>query len=544
MNYRLSAMILLFAITMSHAYGQKVNANLEDTVYYNLKWNRCSSYAARYYCLPILMNDRYAVTYYTVGHVMRYKGAVKVNEKGLLYSIDPETAIKDGYFEYYSPAGYKISEGNFINNLHAGTWKSYFDTTGKLQAIREYDQSERLGFITYYHDDGEAIMSSGYVKGITIKADVKYMREGEWIYYYKSPEKVLARVYFSAGALDGHSVFYDSGTGSKVAEGRFTYGTKSGRWVYYDPNTKQREAIINYYRGVPNGEFYVFHIPSGRLKTTGSFVNGTRTGLWSGLYDYTDLVYWQVEYRNNKGHITYYDSVNNNREILEGNLEGNSREGIWTGYYPGNGKLKYKESYEENILHGEIINYNEDGSISSELLFYDGQLNGTSTYYYKDSKSKWVTIEYIGDEMEQLKAYYPSNKLKRIEDKTGVRKCYEEDGSIIECEPFRTDASFDGDVMTYIGDHLKYPEEVKLAGLEGKVKVGFMVDEWGSVRDPYIIEGFDDRCDREALRLVSQMPNWIPAKVDGIPIQTHKTLPIVFWLPPDEHEAAESGTGM
>lgn len=523
--------------------AQQAKISIEDTTYYNSKWNRCSSYVAKYYCIPQLLNDKYAVTYRTIEHRICYKGIVRKSDKGLFYDIDPQTATREGYYEYFSPGGYKVSEGNYVNNIPSGTWKHYFDTTGKLLAVKEYDTQNISGFVTYYHEDGENVSAKGYVKGVVMKQGPRYRNEGEWQYYFNTG-KIYAKVNFSAGALDGYSVFFDSASGNRIAEGRFTYGSKSGKWIYYHPKTEKREAIVNYYRGLPNGEFYIFHIPSGRLRTTGTFLNGSRMGLWSGLYDQPNLVYWQVEYRYNKGRVTYYDSANNEREVLEGNLKGNSREGQWIAYYPQSGKIKYRENYKNNKLHGEIINYSEDGMTTSELLFHDGQLNGISKYYYDGTQSKWFEIEFVGDEMLQLKAYYPSGKIKRIENNIGTSMCYNEDGTSMDCTPFRTDASFDGDIMTYIGDNLQYPEDAKFARIEGKVKVGFMVDEWGSIRDPYIIEGFDDRCDAEALRLVSQMPNWIPAKVDGVHIQTHKTLPIVFWLPPEDDEASGIAEGM
>ena len=83
--------------------------------------------------------------------------------------------------------------------------------------------------------------------------------------------------------------------------------------------------------------------------------------------------------------------------------------------------------------------------------------------------------------------------------------------------------------------NLLYPPDAKRDGAQGKVKVSFYIDEYGSVRDAHIVDGFDSRCDEEALRLVNMMPAWKPTTVDGIPIpSSYKTLPIVFWIPEAE----------
>jgi protein TonB len=37
-------------------------------------------------------------------------------------------------------------------------------------------------------------------------------------------------------------------------------------------------------------------------------------------------------------------------------------------------------------------------------------------------------------------------------------------------------------------------------------------------------------CDDEATRLIKQMPNWTPGKMNGKPVRTYYTLPIVFSL--------------
>ena len=85
--------------------------------------------------------------------------------------------------------------------------------------------------------------------------------------------------------------------------------------------------------------------------------------------------------------------------------------------------------------------------------------------------------------------------------------------------------------MTYIGDNLRYPEEARTEGIQGKTIIGFYIDETGKVINPEIVRGFNNYCDEEALRLIKSMPDWIPAKMDGTPFISYVRVPVVFWLP-------------
>ncbi len=59
----------------------------------------------------------------------------------------------------------------------------------------------------------------------------------------------------------------------------------------------------------------------------------------------------------------------------------------------------------------------------------------------------------------------------------------------------------------YLREKLRYPEEAKRAGNTGKVHVGFIVCEDGSIYNPKVLRGIGHGCDEEALRLVREMPN-------------------------------------
>lgn len=68
--------------------------------------------------------------------------------------------------------------------------------------------------------------------------------------------------------------------------------------------------------------------------------------------------------------------------------------------------------------------------------------------------------------------------------------------------------------------------------IEGKCYLRFTVLSNGKITDITVLRGVPDckECDKEAIRLVKGMPDWIPAKKAGVPVASYFQLPIRFVL--------------
>jgi protein TonB len=86
------------------------------------------------------------------------------------------------------------------------------------------------------------------------------------------------------------------------------------------------------------------------------------------------------------------------------------------------------------------------------------------------------------------------------------------------------------ELMSWIGKNLKYPTIAAENGVEGKVIVQFVVGKNGKIRDAVVARALNPSCDKEALRVVNAMPNWIPGKQNGKEVSVKFTLPIIFRL--------------
>ena len=67
--------------------------------------------------------------------------------------------------------------------------------------------------------------------------------------------------------------------------------------------------------------------------------------------------------------------------------------------------------------------------------------------------------------------------------------------------------------MKFLAENMRYPQEAREQGIEGKVIVKFTVsDETGEIQNPRVVRSVHPALDAEALRLVKAMPRWTVAK--------------------------------
>ncbi len=85
-------------------------------------------------------------------------------------------------------------------------------------------------------------------------------------------------------------------------------------------------------------------------------------------------------------------------------------------------------------------------------------------------------------------------------------------------------------LMKYLSDNIKYPSQARELGIQGKVFLSFVIEKDGSVTDVTLLRGIGGGCDEEAIRVVKNMPNWIPGKQRNIPVRVRFNLPVNFRL--------------
>ena len=87
-----------------------------------------------------------------------------------------------------------------------------------------------------------------------------------------------------------------------------------------------------------------------------------------------------------------------------------------------------------------------------------------------------------------------------------------------------------GALMNYLNSNIKYPVIAEENGIQGRVVVQFVVGKDGSISNVHVVKSVDPSLDKEAVRVVKNMPRWIPGKQNGQSVTVRYTLPVTFRL--------------
>lgn len=184
------------------------------------------------------------------------------------------------------------------------------------------------------------------------------------------------------------------------------------------------------------------------------------------------------------------------------------------------------------------IKYFESGQIKSENHFVSNtvkKFQGKQTYWYENGKISSEIYYKNGKKHGSFMTYWESGQLKRQDFyKNGVFTegfCWNKDGINIEHTKYKIQPKFPGNsnsLATYLSKNIKYPRNSRTASIRGKVIVSFKVEKDGTISNVGIIKGVNLVLNKEAKRVVENMPNWLPAMLDGNAISQVISIPIVF----------------
>ena len=85
-------------------------------------------------------------------------------------------------------------------------------------------------------------------------------------------------------------------------------------------------------------------------------------------------------------------------------------------------------------------------------------------------------------------------------------------------------------MYTWLGNNIVYPPAASEEGAQGRVVVEFVVGKDGSITNVRVVRPRHPALDREAVRVVSAMPTWVPGRNNGQPVKVTYTLPVTFKL--------------
>lgn len=164
------------------------------------------------------------------------------------------------------------------------------------------------------------------------------------------------------------------------------------------------------------------------------------------------------------------------------------REGVSKEFHK-NGTLKSIENYSNDLLDGEIITYYDTGTMRRKDYFSKGEfLHG---------------------------------------------KCFTASGQDTTHFDYFQEPKYEGGneaLYKALGTIIKYPAIARENGIQGNVILSFVVDQQGGIKEKEVLQSAHPSLDEEALRALTLLDKWIPAKLDGDPVRCRFKLPVKFKL--------------
>lgn len=83
-------------------------------------------------------------------------------------------------------------------------------------------------------------------------------------------------------------------------------------------------------------------------------------------------------------------------------------------------------------------------------------------------------------------------------------------------------------LISFINATREYPHEAYDAGIQGRVTCSFIVNPDGKISNIRVLRGVESSLNREAVRIVSKMPDWNPGKLNDHPVPVRVVCSIPF----------------
>jgi TonB family protein len=206
-----------------------------------------------------------------------------------------------------------------------------------------------------------------------------------------------------------------------------------------------------------------------------------------------------------------------------------------------NGRPQMTGGYADDsfgVKQGEFRWYDENGIVNHFCTYNRGKTNGPETLFYENGHQQMKGGNRDGERDGEWVLYFPAGKMAgKANYRVGKRvsmQLFHEDGSPNTKDTiFQRDSEFPGGTPQYLrflNKTLRYPDSAVVYEIQGIVVVQFKVSKEGKVSDLKVVQSVNPYLDAEALRVLQLTPDWNPAIVAGVPVESYHIQPLVFSL--------------
>jgi protein TonB len=186
--------------------------------------------------------------------------------------------------------------------------------------------------------------------------------------------------------------------------------------------------------------------------------------------------------------------------------------------FKGNGHLWKQESFkdaEESVPHGQFAWYDDEGRIDSSGYVNNRKKTGIWSYY-NDTLGVYLSIKYDNGREIERRDY--ANKIIKT---TSGEKTFDDEKRERDTLSDRLskrdekEAAFKGGMegyKKYLLKNMIAPNDLKKSGT---VKLQFIINKIGKIENLLVLRSLQLTADIEALRVISESPDWTPAYQNG-----------------------------
>lgn len=180
----------------------------------------------------------------------------------------------------------------------------------------------------------------------------------------------------------------------------------------------------------------------------------------------------------------------------------------------------------------DLTFYYMSGQIKQKNYCNDDEENFIE--WYQNGKIR-LNFHYLNNKRHgDFKTFWRNGQLKRFdkyqEGQFLEGTCWDSNGIEVPYYKYEITPSFPGgssEFRRYISSGIEHPKKKKFIK-EGKIIVQFRINRDGRISDVKILQGLSEIYDHMVIDLISNMPEWTPAFVDGEPISFIYKLPLNF----------------
>lgn len=200
----------------------------------------------------------------------------------------------------------------------------------------------------------------------------------------------------------------------------------------------------------------------------------------------------------------------------------------------------YYNSYKPK-MNGLVVDLNNNDSIANEQEVFEENVDS-----FEATTAVSATIdEVIADTIVDDSQYSDVAMKERSEDfaaketassMTAIREyenrqSQQSDNKVYEkVEQMPSFPGGEAALMRYLSSNVHYPVVAEENGVQGRVFLTFVIERDGSITDVKVVKSVDPALDKEAVRVIKNMPQWRAGTQDGKPVRVKITMPIIFRL--------------